>query len=194
MSELSDFTVDFLIQNGIDPNNEVSLVTALTGQEKLLVHFAVVRLMDKGTLFSLPALKKALHYPASDVKISALHAIAKIAKDGEQETYLAALNDPKYPEKMTAISQIEKFNDVRAVPSVIERLRKILSRKRLRVYFDGHESEVTLAVKYLAQFKTGENADLIRKTYAMIQEKWPNLELLEQQRLVESHTEFRPVK
>ncbi|MBA3699194.1 MAG: hypothetical protein H0W78_10095 [Planctomycetes bacterium] len=190
MGGISDFTTSYLRQNGFDPDREDSLVTALTvSKEMTVAHFAVIRLMEIGTAKSLPALRKALYYPSSDVKISALHAIGQIAKEDGKETYLAALTDPKFPEKMTAITLIQQYGDVQAVLAVIERIKKIIARKRLRVYYTGNESELTLAVKYLAQHIDGEHATAIKKIQELIKAKWERLETQERQTLTANHPE-----
>jgi hypothetical protein len=165
----------------INPDDEASLADFIErGEHLLAVWYAILRLREIGTVRSLPALEKALYYGKTDVKMAALATIARIRGAEGGSYYIARLEDPKFPEKWTAIRQIARYCGPEGVPAVARRVKAILARKRKRIVWspDLTQTELTTAVDYLE--RSGKVTNAGAEAMAEVKEKW--MELNEQER------------
>lgn len=169
-----DMNREFLREQGIEnPDDEDELLGIVeSSKDDFLVWNTTTMLQIAGTGKSVNALKKCMLFPRTDVKSSSFTALSNILKETGQDFYSETLNNPKFPEKFTAILAIREYCDDRAAESVFARLKKILSRKRSRVYYSGDMSELLACLVYFSKY----NTELTTKAFQIVKEKSEQLD------------------
>ena len=111
------------------PFTEDAMISLLERAEnKWDVLEAIIALREIGTEKAIPALKRAIYFPMSDVKCTSMLTIAKIAGAIETTFFASALEDKKYPEKGYALWALQEVGDVRGLDAVITFLTAALKR------------------------------------------------------------------
>jgi len=116
------------------------------GEDLAAVWRAVLRLQKIGTVAAVPALKKAVYYAKSDIKIAALYAIARIEEARGGPYYIAMLGDPRYPEKGAAVDLIARYCGPEGVPAMAKRVVTILARGRRRIAWFANFTKTELTI------------------------------------------------
>lgn len=142
-----------------------------SARSKYDVYYSVLALRKVGTFQAVPVLKKLLNYPMSDVKACAILTIAQIARAEETEFYAETLLRPTYREKCYAMWAIEDAADQRAIPAVINYLKKNMRKiqKNISNQISQHKDTALHAAGYLLKFSEGsEHARTMLKDLAAI--------------------------
>lgn len=139
---------------GFEWNEEFFLGAISSARSKYDVYWSVIALRKVGTSRAIPYLKELILYPMSDVKSCAVLTISQIAKATETEFYAGTLLNPKYREKSFAMWAIEDAADERAIPAVVEYLKKNLGKIRSNFSSNRslHKETVLDAGRYLLRF------------------------------------------
>lgn len=125
-----------------------------SARSKYDVYWSVIALRKVGTARAIPILKELIFYPMSDVKSCVVLTISQIARAAETEFYAATLLNPKYREKSFAMWAIEDAADERAIPAVVEYLKKniVKIRNNFSSNTSLHKETVLDAGRYLLRF------------------------------------------
>jgi HEAT repeat protein len=131
-------------------NEEFFLSQITSAASKYDVLWATIALRDCGSARSVPILKSLSTYPKQDVKCCAILTIAQVAGGAETPYYTECLLDPKYRSKTYALWAIGAVGDERALPAVVQFVRKN-SKKLAEDTVDPREQQEILA--YLHRIK-----------------------------------------
>ena len=181
MSQDFQWCHDELKKRGWDPDSECSLIALIDqGSYFFGIWAATILLRDIGTAACIPALKKALYYPKTDIQITSLWTISMIAGAAERDLYLAMLLDTNYSHKMTAIFCVAEYCGEEAVDAVSNRVKKLLPAKRSRIAWNREQTELTRAVSFIVRFPSRPK---VESALQHVIQRWSLLETVEKEHL-----------
>jgi hypothetical protein len=149
---------------------------------------AIASLIELGSTDLLPLMKERMFASKTDLSGPAISYVATFEKENAAPLYIRLLKEQRYWEvKMTAMHLLCSYGDERAFESVIERIKKYISKPRsIGVY---GRSEITYAIEFLHRFRNSEHKDKVYKTYDAIIKKSANLD--ESERVwIADHVEY----
>ena len=119
-----------------------------------------------------------LYHKKQDIKISSLSAIANVLQEDGSNFYLNLLNNKNYREKDVVTIYIRRYCKSDGVPTICDRIKKILSRKRGRLVVFRREdrtesTELVQNIEFLSKYYP--KFPVIEETYKFIEKKWDHI-------------------
>lgn len=146
-----------------------AIVLSLSAGHK---HFFAVEVLGQiGTEKSVAALKNCLSSKNQDIRSSAVAALARILPEEGREICIQALKNSSFKNKAHILRAIRNHDDGQAVPSVMQRMKRIIPRGRDNDRDSDGLTEINLALDYLRRIDAGE----LRELQALVWEHWDKL-------------------
>jgi hypothetical protein len=149
--------IHFRGKKGFAWSEDFFLAQITAGTSKHDVYWATLALRDCGTPRCVPALKGLAAHPKQDVRDCAILTIARISGSAETPYFVERLLGPKGQSKTYALWAIGAVGDERALPAVVQYVRK--NKKNLSADTDDPRQQQEI-LAYLYRMK---ETDLIKE-------------------------------